>query len=471
MFRKISSLLLAFLVLLVCFSEIGFYSSCSYALGTVKDGWVLANSESVGNDLKRDTWVSITSNKTLRFDNFFWLYCSSEQVSSGVCLLKNKTSGTSVSETKITTSSTGIYLFNPLQTSVLSGLPSSFVSGWVSDKNLIVAPMNQTQIKADIQTDKQFNGVMMFRLSVGDFGLIKFKTSWLNLSSQTFLSAKNQLKQDFSFASPIKISKNDRIFLEFGVRITSVSPSTTIVLNVNTMETTAILLPTFAMNKCFYIGASNQVNPITSPNAATTPLPSTSTYLINASDNVYLTTGASATTLHRYGNVAHRFTFNCSGYTSITDISITWEGYDYGTVADLKKVQIYNSSALWENWQNSIPTTDTSYSKSLGTGTNYFYNSTWIMFGDYAYHIPISSTKSMVGHLLGASGAVEAVACIKTIVEGIIHPTVNYEYPDPDCDLDYVPNVARKKDVRVALSNSFGFGGQNACLVLRRFEE
>jgi len=92
------------------------------------------------------------------------------------------------------------------------------------------------------------------------------------------------------------------------------------------------------------------------------------------------------------------------------------------------------------------------------------------LFGDYAYQIPISSTKSMIGHLLGASGAVEAIACIKTIVEGIIHPTINYEYPDPDCDLDYVPNVARKKDVRVALSNSFGFGGQNACLVFKKFE-
>jgi hypothetical protein len=313
------------------------------------------------------------------------LYCSSEIVGNGVCLLKNKTSGVSVSETKITASSTGIYLFNPLQTSVSSGLPSSFVSGWVSEKNLIVAPLNATVIKADIQTDKQFNGILMFRLSVGDFGLIKFKTAWQNLTSQTFLSAKNQLKQDIPFVSPIKISKNDRIFLEFGVRITSVSPSTTIILNVNTMETTAILLPTFAINKCFYIGASNQVNLITSPNAATTPLLSINYYLINASDNVYSGTGASATTLHRYGNVAHRFTFNCSGYTSVTNISIIWEGYNYGTVADLKKVQIYNSSGLWENWQDSIPTTDTSYSKSLGTGTNYFYNSTWIMFGDYAY--------------------------------------------------------------------------------------
>jgi 3-oxoacyl-[acyl-carrier-protein] synthase II len=92
------------------------------------------------------------------------------------------------------------------------------------------------------------------------------------------------------------------------------------------------------------------------------------------------------------------------------------------------------------------------------------------LFGDYAYRVPISSTKSMVGHLLGGSGAVEAVACVKTITEGVIHPTINYEYPDPDCDLDYVPNVARQKDVRVALSNSFGFGGQNACLVFKKFE-
>lgn len=93
------------------------------------------------------------------------------------------------------------------------------------------------------------------------------------------------------------------------------------------------------------------------------------------------------------------------------------------------------------------------------------------LFGDYAYQLPISSTKSMVGHLLGASGVVEGIASIKAITEGIIHPTTNYEYPDPDCDLDYVPNAARRKDVKAALSNSFGFGGQNACLVFKRFEE
>jgi 3-oxoacyl-[acyl-carrier-protein] synthase II len=89
--------------------------------------------------------------------------------------------------------------------------------------------------------------------------------------------------------------------------------------------------------------------------------------------------------------------------------------------------------------------------------------------GEHAYRIPISSTKSMIGHALGGAGALEAVACVKTILDGIIHPTVNQENPDPACDLDYVPNVARRQPVDVVLSNSFGFGGQNTCIVLRRF--
>ncbi len=92
------------------------------------------------------------------------------------------------------------------------------------------------------------------------------------------------------------------------------------------------------------------------------------------------------------------------------------------------------------------------------------------VFGDYAYQVPISSTKSMTGHLMGAAGALEAIVCVKTIQEGIIHPTINYEYPDPECDLDYVPNVARQADVKVALSNSFGFGGHNATIVLKAYE-
>ncbi|NQW16809.1 MAG: beta-ketoacyl-ACP synthase II [Chloroflexi bacterium] len=92
------------------------------------------------------------------------------------------------------------------------------------------------------------------------------------------------------------------------------------------------------------------------------------------------------------------------------------------------------------------------------------------VFGENAINVPISSTKSMTGHSLGASGAIEAVAVVKTIQDNIIHPTINQETPDPDCDLDYVPNVARAKQVDVALTNSFGFGGQNASLVIRRYE-
>jgi 3-oxoacyl-[acyl-carrier-protein] synthase II len=89
------------------------------------------------------------------------------------------------------------------------------------------------------------------------------------------------------------------------------------------------------------------------------------------------------------------------------------------------------------------------------------------VFGEQAYHIPISSTKSMIGHAMGASGALEAIICVLTIKNGLIHPTINYEYPDPECDLDYVPNQARRQEVKTALSNSFGLGGQNACIIMR----
>jgi 3-oxoacyl-[acyl-carrier-protein] synthase II len=91
-----------------------------------------------------------------------------------------------------------------------------------------------------------------------------------------------------------------------------------------------------------------------------------------------------------------------------------------------------------------------------------------IMFGEHAYKIPISSTKSMIGHGITAGGAVETIAAILVMNKGIIHPTINYETPDPDCDLDYVPNVARPAQVNVCLKNSFGLGGENCCLVLRR---
>ncbi len=93
------------------------------------------------------------------------------------------------------------------------------------------------------------------------------------------------------------------------------------------------------------------------------------------------------------------------------------------------------------------------------------------LFKDHAYKLKVSSNKSMIGHLLGAAGAVEAVASVKTIETGVIPPTINLENPDPECDLDYVPNKAVEGDVRVVLSNSFGFGGTNACLVFKKVED
>jgi 3-oxoacyl-(acyl-carrier-protein) synthase len=90
-------------------------------------------------------------------------------------------------------------------------------------------------------------------------------------------------------------------------------------------------------------------------------------------------------------------------------------------------------------------------------------------FGEYAASIPISSTKSMTGHMIGAAGVVESIACVKSIEEGIVHPTINYEFPDPECDLDYVPNVARQHQVDVAVTNSNGFGGHNVSLVFRKY--
>jgi 3-oxoacyl-[acyl-carrier-protein] synthase II len=93
------------------------------------------------------------------------------------------------------------------------------------------------------------------------------------------------------------------------------------------------------------------------------------------------------------------------------------------------------------------------------------------VFGELAYKVPISSTKSMTGHLLGAAGAVEAVICVKTLQDGIIPPTINYETPDPECDLDYVPNHARSAVLEHVMSNSFGFGGHNASIIVSRYRE
>jgi 3-oxoacyl-[acyl-carrier-protein] synthase II len=93
------------------------------------------------------------------------------------------------------------------------------------------------------------------------------------------------------------------------------------------------------------------------------------------------------------------------------------------------------------------------------------------VFGEQAYSVPISSTKSMVGHLLGAAGAVETLLCVKVLQDNYLPPTINYETPDPECDLDYIPNTARQSKVHHAMTNSFGFGGHNATLIISRFDQ
>ncbi|MBF6614553.1 MAG: beta-ketoacyl-ACP synthase II [Chloroflexi bacterium] len=117
---------------------------------------------------------------------------------------------------------------------------------------------------------------------------------------------------------------------------------------------------------------------------------------------------------------------------------------------------------------------DIDYINAHGTGTplNEKYETMAIKkaFGDQAYRVPLSSTKSMTGHMLGAAGAIEAIFCIKAIQDSVVPPTINQEVPDPDCDLDNVPNEARKVNVRRAMSNSMGFGGHNAVLIVERFE-
>jgi 3-oxoacyl-[acyl-carrier-protein] synthase II len=161
------------------------------------------------------------------------------------------------------------------------------------------------------------------------------------------------------------------------------------------------------------------------------------------------------------------------------DAKIYAEITGYGSTADA-----YHITAPSENGEGAaramrqaiqragLTPSDIGYINAHGTSTPHNDRTETVaikaVFGEHVP--PVSSTKSMTGHLIGASGAIEAIVCINTILGGCLPPTINYEHPDPECDLDYVPNVARPKRVDAALSNSFGFGGHNTALVVSRFE-
>ncbi len=122
-----------------------------------------------------------------------------------------------------------------------------------------------------------------------------------------------------------------------------------------------------------------------------------------------------------------------------------------------------------------LTTKDIDYINAHGTSTvlNDMHETQAVkqVFGEQAYNIPISSTKSMLGHAMGASGALEAIVCVMALLDGIMPPTINYQYPDPACDLDYVPNTARPGNLRHVMSNSFGFGGHNAVLIFKKWQD
>jgi 3-oxoacyl-[acyl-carrier-protein] synthase II len=156
-----------------------------------------------------------------------------------------------------------------------------------------------------------------------------------------------------------------------------------------------------------------------------------------------------------------------SGYGTSNDAYHISAPAENGAGAALCMQSALNDARLTKN--------DISYINAHGTGTQLNDKSETdaikTVFGEQAYHIPVSSTKSMTGHLLGAAGALEALICVKTIEAGIAPPTINYETPDPECDLDYIPNRARQMNIQHIMSNSFGFGGHNASIIISRYNE
>ena len=147
-----------------------------------------------------------------------------------------------------------------------------------------------------------------------------------------------------------------------------------------------------------------------------------------------------------------------------------WSFDAYDTTAPTPETEAYAMRIALEN--AGVKPEEVDYINAHGTSTKLNdvceTRAVKVVFGDHAHKIPISSTKSMIGHIITAAGAIETIAAILVVNKGIIHPTINYETPDPECDLDYVPNVARPAQVNVCLKNGFGLGGENCCLVLKR---
>ena len=159
-------------------------------------------------------------------------------------------------------------------------------------------------------------------------------------------------------------------------------------------------------------------------------------------------------------------------YAEVVGYGTSCDAYHI-TAPDPEGAGVSRSMAMALN-DAGLKTTDVDYINAHGTSTpmNDKLESLGIkkVFGEHAHKVAISSTKSMTGHLLGAAGGLEAIVCALAIEKGLVPPTVNYENPDPDCDLEYVPNKTRQTQVRVALSNSLAFGGHNATIVLKKFE-
>jgi len=170
-------------------------------------------------------------------------------------------------------------------------------------------------------------------------------------------------------------------------------------------------------------------------------------------------------------NLEHALARGAHIYAEILGYSATSDAYNIA--APDPEAEGAARAIRWALEDAGVSPEDVDYINAHGTGT--VLNDTMEtlaikhVFGEQAYRVPVSSTKSMIGHLFGGAGAVEAMVCALTIKHGVIHPTINYETPDPECDLDYVPNVAREAKVDVVLSNSFGLGGQDACLVVGRY--